>query len=113
MFFFYTGTIIINIKCIGIVIFLNHCNKDITTSGVRQSIINEISEDSSEQIAEAIRTGLYETTSRQNELLREQNELLRQILDKDTTVEVTANSVTKALNRKNQRDGKVIVPVGI
>ena len=74
---------------------------------------NEISEDSSEQIAEAIRTGLYETTSRQNELLREQNELLRQILDKDTTVEVTANSVTKALNRKNQRDGKVIVPVGV
>ena len=74
---------------------------------------NEISEDSSEQIAEAIRTGLYETTSPQNELLREQNELLRQILDKDTTVEVTANSVTKALNRKNQRDGKVIVPVGV
>ena len=64
-----------------------------------------------DQIAEGVRTGMYEATARQNDLLREQNELLRDLLNKDTTVEVTANSFTKAINRKNQRDGKTVIPV--
>jgi len=68
-------------------------------------------EGNSDQIAEGVRQGVYEATARQNDLLREQNELLREIAMKDTTVEVTTNSFTKAINRKNQRDGKTVIPV--
>ena len=68
-------------------------------------------EGNSDQIAEGVRQGMYEATARQNDLLREQNELLREIAMKDTTVEVTTNSFTKAINRKNQRDGKTVIPV--
>ena len=67
--------------------------------------------DGTDQITEGVRQGVYEATARQNDLLREQNELLRDLLNKDTTVEVTANSFTKAINRKNQRDGKTVIPV--
>lgn len=66
---------------------------------------------SADQIAEGVRQGMYDSTSRQNELLREQNELLRDILNKDMNIEVTTNSFTRALNRKNQRDGRTVVPV--
>jgi len=69
-------------------------------------------ESGTDSIVDGVRQGMYEATARQNDLLREQNDLLRQLLNKDTTVEVTTNSFTKALNRKNQRDGKTIVPVG-
>ena len=68
-------------------------------------------DDATDQIAEGVREGMYEVMVRENDLLREQNELLRQLLAKDTTVEVTANSFTKAMNRKNQRDGKTIVSI--
>ena len=68
-------------------------------------------EGNSDQIAEGVRQGMYEATARQNELLREQNELLREIAMKDNTVEITTNSFTKAINRKNQRDGKTVIPV--
>ena len=63
-------------------------------------------------ITEGVRSGVNEASARQNELLREQNDLLRQILAKETSVEITTNSFTKAINRKNQRDGKTIIPVG-
>lgn len=65
-----------------------------------------------DQIIEGIRAGVADALARQNDILRQQNELLQQLLEKDQTVEVTASSVAKALNRKNQRDGKTIVPVG-
>lgn len=68
-------------------------------------------EASTDAIAEGVRNAMYDSTSRQNELLREQNELLREILNKDTTVEVTASSITSAISRKNQRDGKATIPV--
>jgi roadblock/LC7 domain-containing protein len=66
-----------------------------------------------DQIADGVRAGMYDATARQNDLLREQNDLLRRILEKDTTVEVTTNSFTKAINRKNQRDGKTVIPVSV
>lgn len=65
-----------------------------------------------DQIIEGIRAGVADALARQNDILRQQNELLQQLLEKDQTVEVTASSMAKALNRKNQRDGKTIVPVG-
>lgn len=67
--------------------------------------------DTAEAIADGVRMGLYDSTSRQNDLLREQNELLRELLDKESTVEITANSLTKAMSRKNQRDGKTVIPI--
>ncbi len=51
-------------------------------------------------------------TNEQNALLREQNDLLRDIASKDFTTEITTTSLTSAFNRKNQRDGKTIIPVG-
>ena len=70
-------------------------------------------DDNAGQFSEGIREGMYEANARQNDLLREQNELLRRILEKDTTVEVTTNSFTNAINRKNQRDGKTVIPVSV
>lgn len=66
---------------------------------------------SQDSIADGVREGMYDATARQNELLKEQNELLRQIASKDFTTEITTDSFTKAMNRKNQRDGKTIIPV--
>lgn len=58
-----------------------------------------------DQIAEGVRDGIYDSTARQNELLREQNDLLRIIAGKDTTVEITANAIARAMNRKSMREG--------
>ena len=66
-----------------------------------------------DQIVDGITAGVALANARQNDLLKEQNNLLRQLLEKDTTVEVSASSLTKAMNRKNLRDGKTIVPVGV
>lgn len=45
-------------------------------------------------------------------LMRQQLDTLRQINDKDTTVEVSTSSVNRAQSRMNRRYGKTIVPVG-
>ena len=52
-------------------------------------------------------------SGKQNALLREQIELLRQLLDKDPTVEVTTSSIASAAKRKNLRDGKTTFPVDV
>lgn len=83
---------------------------DTLTQKVRSGLTGSSSQDS---IADGVREGMYEATARQNELLKEQNELLRQIANKDFSTEITTSSITKALNRKNQRDGRTIVPVGV
>ncbi len=64
-----------------------------------------------EQIVEGISAGVSSANEQQNALLREQNRLLRMLLEKDSTIDVA--TITKAFNRKNQRDGKVTVPVSI
>ena len=83
---------------------------DTLAQKVRSGLTGSSSQDS---IADGVREGMYEATARQNELLKEQNELLRQIANKDFSTEITTSSITKALNRKNQRDGRTIVPVGV
>lgn len=72
-----------------------------------------ISGTNSDSIADGVREGMYDATARQNELLKEQNDLLRQIASKEFSTQITTSSITNALNRKNQRDGKTIIPVGI
>ena len=59
-----------------------------------------------DQIVEGISAGVEWANAKQNALLMEQNSLLRQLLAKDTNIEVTANSITQGLNRKSLREGK-------
>ena len=63
-------------------------------------------------MTESVRQGVSEATARQNDLLREQNNLLRQILDKDFTAEVSFDDFTKAAQRKNRIYGTTVVPIG-
>ena len=64
------------------------------------------------QIVDGIRSGVYDANQEQNNLLREQNRLLRQMLDRDNNGEINVSTITKAQNRMNRRHGKTIVPVG-
>ena len=61
--------------------------------------------------SDIMRTMMTATAERQNQLLREQNGLLRQLLDKPMTAEITTKSVRDALSRQNRRDGRTVVPV--
>lgn len=67
--------------------------------------------------SESMKSSVYEGVSmaiiRQNELLAEQNQLLREVRDKDVSVEVSTNSINRANARKNQRDGKTVIPLGV
>lgn len=53
-----------------------------------------------------------DANAKQNALLRELINVSKQLLDKDTTVEVTTGSIMNASNRANRRAGKTIMPVG-
>ena len=64
-----------------------------------------------EQIIEGIAGGVASANEEQNTLLREGVRLLRRLLEKDSTIDVS--TIATAFNRKNQRDGKVTVPVSI
>ena len=50
--------------------------------------------------------------SREIELLREQNQLLQRLLEKDTTVEITSSQISRSQVRQNRRAGVTVVPVG-
>ena len=78
------------------------------------TIGNKTSVANNEQIVSGIAQGVSDANSEQNALLREQNNLLRRLLEKDQIVRavITAGDVVDGLNRKNRRDGKVTVPVG-
>ncbi|MBE7091741.1 MAG: hypothetical protein E7365_00965 [Clostridiales bacterium] len=65
-----------------------------------------------DQIVDGIRSGVYDANQEQNNLLREQNKLLRQLLDRDNNGEINVSTITKAQSRNNRRHGKTIVPVG-
>lgn len=65
-----------------------------------------------DQIVDGIRSGVYDANQEQNNLLREQNRLLRQMLDRDNNGEINVSTITKAQSRNNRRHGKTIVPVG-
>ena len=65
-----------------------------------------------EQIVEGIQSGVYAANQEQNYLLREQNKLLRQIAEKESNGELNISTITKAITRKNRRDGRTIIPVG-
>jgi len=60
---------------------------------------------STEQIAEGVREGMYEVTARQNDLLREQNELLQRLLNKNTTVQIGNKTIKDAVVTQENADG--------
>lgn len=78
------------------------------TIGNKSAVVNN------EQIIAGISEGVADANSEQNALLREQNNLLRKLLEKDAVVNafVGANDIIGGMRKKNRRDGKTIVPVG-
>lgn len=78
------------------------------TMGGKSTVANNM------QIVDGIKEGVKSANTEQNALLREQNNLLRALLDKDSSVRavISTSNVIDGLARKNVRDGRTMVPVG-
>lgn len=66
---------------------------------------------SRESIADGVREGTYDATARQNELIKELITEVRRIGDKEFTTEISTSSIIGALEHRNRRDGRTMVPV--
>lgn len=77
--------------------------------GNKSAVVNN------DQIIAGISAGVSDANAEQNALLREEISILRKLLDKDTNVTayVSTGSLISGLERKNRRDGKTIVPIGV
>lgn len=64
-----------------------------------------------DQIVQGIASGVASAQSAQNALLREQNSILRDILNKGSGI--TTGSIASAFERANRREGSTIVAVGV
>ena len=60
---------------------------------------------STDKIAEGVREGMFEVTARQNDLLREQNDLLQRLLNKDMTVQIGNKTIKEAVVTQDNADG--------
>lgn len=78
------------------------------------TIGNKTAVANNDQIVASIQGGVYAANQEQNALLREQNGLLRKLLEKETTVHATVSTsdIEQGLLRKNRRNGVTTVPVG-
>ena len=79
------------------------------TIGRRTAVVNN------EQIVESVAQGVADANAEQNVLLREQNAILRKLLEKDPAVgsyDPRGDFVSSA-ERRNRRDGKTVIPVGV
>jgi hypothetical protein len=74
------------------------------TIGGRTAVANN------DQIVQGIASGVASAQSAQNALLREQNAILRDILNKGSGV--TTGSIASAFERANRREGSTLVAVG-
>jgi hypothetical protein len=63
-----------------------------------------------DQIVQGIASGVASANAQQNALLREQNALLRDILNKGTNI--TTGSISSAFERMNRREGSTVIAVG-
>lgn len=78
------------------------------TIGNRTAVVNN------DQIVASVAQGVADANSSQNALLREQNSLLRRILEKDNGGSgVSTSEVIRTLQRNNRRNGRTVVPVGV
>lgn len=68
-----------------------------------------------DEMRESVAQGVVDANAEQNALLREEIRILRKLLDKDVNVTayVGTGNLIDGLERKNRRDGKVVVPVGV
>lgn len=76
------------------------------------SIGNKPAVANSDQIVAAVASGVSSANAQQNALLREQNNLLMKLLNKDTSTVISTSSIVNGFNRANRRDGNTIVPIG-
>lgn len=58
-----------------------------------------------DQIKDGVRDGVYEATARQNELLREQNDLLLRLVNKETVVQIGNKTIKDAVVTQEKADG--------
>lgn len=67
-----------------------------------------------EQIVSGIASGVRDANSTQNELLREQNSLLRQLIGitGNARATVTTHDIVEGARRLNRREGTTVIPVG-
>lgn len=65
-----------------------------------------------DQIVEGIASGVSEANSEQNYLLREQNNILRALLEKDSGVYLDGRSLTKSVERYQRERGRQLVTGG-
>ncbi|MCH5203137.1 MAG: hypothetical protein J1F03_00230 [Oscillospiraceae bacterium] len=68
-----------------------------------------------DQMRESVEQGVIDANAEQNALLREEIGILRKILDKDVPYSSYggAKSIISDIERKNRRDGKTVIPVGV
>lgn len=86
-------------------LFMANHNEFIGSFNGRTAVANN------EMIVEGIADGVRDAQSAQNDLIREQNELLRQLLRKSGGT-IPVSTIRRALDRQNKRAGRVVVPVG-
>lgn len=72
---------------------------------------NQTAVANTQQIVQGIASGVNQAQSVQNALLREQNNLLREIASKDYTAKISTMDILNGLNNTNIRTGKMLVPV--
>ena len=65
-----------------------------------------------EQIVESISVGVAEANSEQNALLREQNALLRALLDKDSGVYLDGRVLSESVDKHKREQGRVLITGG-
>lgn len=63
-----------------------------------------------EQIIDGIQRGVEYANLEQNALLKEQNELLRALLEKDTVIQMDSREVGRTMDKSYQRRGYTFRP---
>ena len=65
-----------------------------------------------DQIVESVASGVAEANSEQNMLLREQNSLLRALLEKDTGTYLDGRSLSESVDKYKRQQGRVLITGG-
>lgn len=67
-----------------------------------------------DEMRESVALGISDANAEQNALLREQNRILRELLERDDNSGGGAyGSLIGGIARKNRRDGKTVIPLGV